>query len=48
MTAAFRASWVPSVRALVIALLLGGAGGTMAALWATIVDAKGLVISVGS
>jgi hypothetical protein len=51
LTAALRTverRWAPSARALVIALLLGAAGGCMAALWATIVEAKGLVISVAS
>jgi hypothetical protein len=41
-------SWMPSVRALVIALLLGAAAGATAALWVTLEDAKGLITSVAS
>jgi hypothetical protein len=40
--------WMPSVRALVIALLLGAAAGATAALWVTLDEAKGLVTSVAS
>jgi hypothetical protein len=39
---------MPSVRALVIALLLGAAAGATAALWVTLEDAKGLITSVAS
>jgi hypothetical protein len=39
---------MPSVRSLVIALLLGAAAGATAALWVTLDDAKGLVTSVAS
>jgi multidrug resistance efflux pump len=33
--------WMPSLRALVVALLLGAGAGSIAALWVTLDDAKG-------
>jgi hypothetical protein len=39
---------MPSVRALLIALLLGAAAGATAALWVTLEDVKRLVTSVAS
>jgi predicted outer membrane lipoprotein len=39
---------MPSLHALVVALLLGAAAGMIAALWVTVVDARGLVTSVAS
>lgn len=41
--------WMPSLRALVVALLLGAGAGSIAALWVTLDDAKGgQVTSVAS
>jgi hypothetical protein len=40
--------WMPSLRALVIALLLGAGAGAIAALWVTLGDANGQVTSVAS
>jgi hypothetical protein len=40
--------WIPFVRALAIALLLGAAAGVVTAFWVTLVEAKGLVLGVGS
>ena len=40
--------WIPSLRALVITMLLGAAAGVIGAFWVTLIEAKGLVLSLGS
>jgi hypothetical protein len=40
--------WRPSLRALLIALVLGAVAGSISALFLTVVEAKGLVISLPS
>ncbi len=43
-----RRPWMPSARGVVIALLLGGEAGAIAALWLTLVEGVGIVLSLGS
>ena len=40
--------WIPSLRALVITMLLGAAAGVIGAFWVKLIEAKGLILSLGS